>query len=568
MDLRQRLKQLHIEDPRQRRKEIAWLWNRIGQHRKTVAMISIMSLSGIALGMCSSVASKRLIDSITSLDLPATVSSACLFAGLLLGGILLGNFSAQRTAKLRINMRNDLQQKVFVRILGARWESLEGIRSGDMLNLLSADVTAVSDGTISFLPGLLGNLLRIAGTLGIMLYYDPFMALIALVGVPVTFLLSRFLGRRMRQYSLQMKETTSDVLSFQEDSFRNLTSIKAFSVTELFSQELDRLQQKHRQIYLDASAFQLGMSAAVSLAGMAVTACGFCYGLYRLWQGAFTYGALTMLLQLANTLRSAFSSLVSMVQSGISLTASAGRVMAVEAVPEEKTDCPNVLDGTPVSVRMEQVSFAYQDDNVVLHPFDFRAEPGELIAVTGPSGEGKTTLLRLLLGLVEPRSGEAVLSGSEDYPLCAGTRQAFAYVPQGNSIFTGTVAQNLRLFNQNATDEELRKALDAACALGFVEQLPGQLEHPLGAGGQGLSEGQAQRIAIARALLRGAPILLLDEATSALDVATEQRILSNLQSRNWARTCILVTHRPASTAICNRGYEIHDGRVTEILYEA
>ena len=145
MDLRQRLKQLHIEDPRQRKREIAWLWRRIRQHRNAVATISIMSLTGIVLGMCSSVASKRLIDSITSLDLPGTVSSAGLFAALLLGSILLGNISAQKTAKLRINMRNELQQKVFVRILGARWESLEGIRSGDMLNLLSADVTAVSD---------------------------------------------------------------------------------------------------------------------------------------------------------------------------------------------------------------------------------------------------------------------------------------------------------------------------------------------------------------------------------------------------------------------------------------
>ena len=564
MDLPQRLKQLHIDDPTQRKREIVWLWNRMKQHRSAVILISIISLFGILLGLGSSVASKQLIDSITGLKLQGTVSSAAVFAAMLLGSIVLGGLSAHRIAKLRISIRNNLQQKVFQKVLNAQWEALEGLRSGDMLNLFSTDVNAVSDGIISFLPGLLGNLLRIVGTMGIMFFYEPMMALIALLGVPITFQLSRFLSRRMRQYSLQMKEMTSDVLSFQEDSLRNLTSIKAFSVAELFSQELDRLQQRHSQVYLDANAFQLGMSAAVSLAGMAITAVGFCYGLYRLWQGAITYGALTMLLQLANNLRGAFSGLISLMQSGITLTTSAGRLMTIEELPAENAEFPELLADTSLFVRMKQVSFAYQDGDVVLHPFDFYTKPGDVIAITGPSGEGKTTLLRLLLGLVEPKTGNAWISGSKEYPISAGTRRAFAYVPQGNSIFAGTVAQNLRLFCPEATDAALYRALDAACALEFVEQLPGKLEHPLGAGGRGLSEGQAQRLAIARALLRGAPILLLDEATSALDVATEQQILKNLQSRDWARTCILVTHRPASAAICNRSYEIHDGKVTEV----
>ena len=563
MDLRQQLKQLHNDDPGQRKRELIWLWNRMKQYRKDVALISAMTLVGIVMGLGSSVVSKQLIDGITGFRLRETLSSAALFAAMLLGSLALGSLSSYRTAKLRINANNALQQRVFRKVLSTRWEALEGMRSGDLLNLLGADVNAVSDGTISFLPGLLGSILRLVGTLGIMFFFEPVLASIALLGVPVTFVLSRILNRRLRRHSLQMKEMTADVLSFQEDSFRNLTSIKAFSVTELFSQELDRLQQRHRRAYLDANAFQLGMSAAVSLAGMAITGISFCYGVYRLWQGGLTYGALTMLLQLANTLRGSFSGLVSLIESGVVLTTSAGRLMAVEELPAEDTEYPEILEDSALSVRMEQVSFAYQDGDAVLHPFDFYTEPGDVIAITGPSGEGKTTLLRLLLGLVEPKSGKAWLSGSRDYPIGAGTRRAFAYVPQGNSIFAGTVAQNLRLFCPEATDDALRRALDAACALEFVEQLPGGLEYPLGAGGQGLSEGQAQRIAIARALLRGAPILLLDEATSALDVATEQQILNNLQGQDWARTCILVTHRPASAAVCSRGYEIHDGTVTQ-----
>ena len=189
-----------------------------------------------------------------------------------------------------------------------------------------------------------------------------------------------------------------------------------------------------------------------------------------------------------------------------------------------------------------------------------------MIAITGPSGDGKTTLLRLLLGLVEPDEGTAALVGKngQRYSISAGTRQIFAYVPQGNSVFSGTIAENLRLARPDATDEELKEMLKIACAWEFVSQLPEGLQHRLGAGGRGISEGQAQRLAIARALLRRAPILLLDEATSGLDIATERQLLENLRGCGLLQTCILVTHRPESTRFCSRIYEIHHRQVTEV----
>ena len=215
---------------------------------------------------------------------------------------------------------------------------------------------------------------------------------------------------------------------------------------------------------------------------------------------------------------------------------------------------------------MEKVSFRYQNGDTVLEPFDFTARYGDVIAITGPSGEGKTTLLRLLLGLVEPDSGKAMLVGKNGvrYPIAAGTREIFAYVPQGNSVFSGTIAENLRLVRPDATDEELEAVLKIACAWDFVSQFSEGLHHRLGAGGRGVSEGQAQRLAIARALLRRAPVLLLDEATSGLDIATEQQLLKNLRGCGLLHTCILVTHRPESARFCNRSYEIHHRQVTEV----
>ena len=222
-----------------------------------------------------------------------------------------------------------------------------------------------------------------------------------------------------------------------------------------------------------------------------------------------------------------------------------------------------------MDILFHQASFHYQNGDSILDTFDFTAQHGDMIAIIGPSGEGKTTLLRLLLGLVQPCTGQAFLEGSSGnrYPISAGTRGAFAYVPQGNSVFAGTIADNLRLVNPDASDDELVQALKTACAWEFVSRFPEGIHHYLGAGGRGISEGQAQRLAIARALLRKAPILLLDEATSGLDPATERQLLENLRQCSQLHTCILVTHRPESAKFCSRTYEIHRRQVTEVTDE-
>ena len=560
-------KQFHREDPQQLKREFTWLARRIGEHKGKILTIALLSLVGTAMSLASSVATKYLIDAVTGYGAQHLARAATVMVAMMLGGLAFQAISSRISATIHVRVKNEMQHKTYARILRAGWEALEPYRSGDLLNRLNSDVNTVSDGTINWLPAMVTSVTKFLGAFCIILFYDPVMAVIALLGVPVMLILSRVMMRKMRRHNLEMKELTGEVMSFQEDSFRNLTSIKAFSLNDRFETEMHRLQGTYIDAYLSYNAFQISMSSFLSLVGMVVTASCFGWGVYQLWNGSITYGSMTMFLQLAGTLRGSFSGLVSLAQQMISLTTSAGRILAVEDLPEEVQNIPaGLLEEETLDIVMEQVSFHYHDGDTVLEPFDFIASHGDLIAIIGPSGEGKTTLLRLLLGLVEPNSGKSELVGGKGnrYSISAGTRGVFAYVPQGNSVFSGTIAENLRLTCPEASDEELEAVLKTACAWDFVSKFPEGLNHPLGAGGRGISEGQAQRLAIARALLRKAPILLLDEATSGLDIGTERKLLENLKDSGQLHTCILVTHRPESARFCSRTYEIHRRQVMEV----
>ncbi len=544
--------------------ELRWLWQYIRRYRATVAIHILLGVLGILMSLGSSVASKHLIDAVTGYQSGAIGLAASLMVGMRLGNIAMRSISSRVGAVINIRVQNEMQAEVYRRILATDWESVERFRSGDLLNRLNTDAGAVASGVTTLIPSLISSSVQFIGAFGIIAYYDPTMAAIALLGVPVSVLASRVLIRRMRAYNREMKGIYSDLMSFHEDSFQNITSIKAFGITGLFDRKMDGLLHTYRSSYLQYNRFSVKTTALMSLMGLAMSAGCFGWGVYRLWAGAISYGSMTMFLQLASSLGAAFSTLIGLAPTAISISTSAGRVMAVVELPaEDAAPADGFLREGAFSLDLTGVRFAYRGGDTVLRDVNMSARPGDLIALTGPSGEGKTTLLRILLGLVRPSQGEAALTGESGrrYPVSAATRGAFGYVPQGNSIFAGTIADNLRLTRPDATDAELETVLRAACAYDFVKELPGGLQYVVGGRGKGLSEGQAQRIAVARALLRGAPILLLDEATSALDEDTEERMLHNLMEGGWVRTCILVTHRSGSRRFCTRGYRVQDGRV-------
>lgn len=547
--------------------ECLWVGQYIVRYKTAVATYVMLGIIGIVMSLGSSVASKFLIDAVIGYNSGTIGKAFALMIGMRVGNILMRSIAARVGAKVNIKIQNEIQVETYQKILQTDWQSLESFRSGDLLNRLGSDTNTVAGAVTNFIPSLMSNTVQLIGTFVIMMYYDPVMAMIALVSSPLTIICSTVLMHKMRKHNREMKDVYSNVVSFQQDSFQNITVIKAFGVTDWFGRQMEKVQQEYKNKFLEYNDFSVKTSAVVGLLSLVCYFGCFGWGVYRLWMGRITYGEMTMFLQLSGLMGSAFSALTGLVPAGVSIATSAGRVMAVVELPQEDTEAGQGFDSeSEFTLSLNDVSFHYDGGMPVIENVNFVAKPGELISITGPSGEGKTTMMRILLGLVYPTEGRGLVTGGSgrDYPLSAATRKIFGYVPQGNQIFTGTIAENLRISKPDATEEEMIQALKVACAYDFVMELPDGLDHMVGGRDKRLSEGQAQRIAMARALLKKAPILLLDEATSALDTQTELRLLENLMSSGMIKTCILVTHRPAGKEICNRSYHIADGRVSEV----
>ena len=311
----------------------------------------------------------------------------------------------------------------------------------------------------------------------------------------------------------------------------------------------------------------------MSVVSLLIQFLAFGYCLFQVWNGVFGYDRMTFFLQQRGRLSSAFNSLASIIPAFLNSSISAHRIRELVELPKEvhipQSSALDALAADGFAVRMRDLNFSYVENKRVISDSRLTANPGEIVALVGPSGEGKTTLIRLILGLVRPQEGQAVIVASDgmEIPLNADTRHLFAYVPQGNTILSGTVAENMRMVKEDATDEEIVAALKTACAWEFVSKLPDTINSPVGERGRGLSEGQAQRVAIARAILRDAPVLLLDEATSALDVTTERQVLRGIIKNHPSKTCIVTTHRPSVLNMCQRVYRVLDTRVTELSEE-
>lgn len=552
-----------------------WMWiaRYVRRFWLLIGGYTLLNITGSLLGLGTSVVSQTLVDSVTGHNSGMLGIAAVAYVGVGVGQIFVSAIRSRASLKINLHISNQIRLDIFHQIIRTDWESLSEFSPGDLQYRLNGDVMVVINNVLTFIPSLCSMLVSFGGAFLIMIQNDPTLAAIALCGAPISLLVSRYNIIKMREYEAKNQEFASQNVSFNQEIFQNLQTIKAFGLVDTFTKRYEEHQRESVRIQLDRNRYQQFGNIATSLVGQAIGYACYGFAIFRLWRGEITYGTMTMLVWMAGSLRGSFTSVVNLVPSAIRACISAGRIMEVTNLPRENAaDSPKLrrmiaeAAETGVQVRMEQVAAGYSDNKPIYTGAQFCASPGEIIGLVGPSGLGKTTTLKLLLGLLHPREGQVTVTcaGEASEPVSASTRQLFSYIPQGNTLFSGTIADNLRLMRPDASDEDVIRALQTACAWDFVEALPEGIHTELRDNGQRLSEGQKQRLSIARAILADAPVLLLDEATSALDVTTERRVLGNIIRHDPRRTVIVTAHRPSVFAQCTRVYMVGNNQFREI----
>ena len=558
-------------------RETVWIYRYARNYWKQMIFYTVLGLVGTAVSLIASLISRDMVDIVTGKQVGLLLRTFCLYIGFAVGNVFVSQLSSYFSNKIRLGVENEIKQDVFRKMLSVELESIQNYHTGDLLTRWGADAGNISEGILSWVPNLIINTVRFVSTFALVFYNDPIFALLALLGMPVSMLMSRTFLRRMRKNNERSAAMNAKMSGFNQEAFSNIQTIKAFNLIRLYTERLKQLQQEYLSMRLEFQRMSMATSILLSIVGLVVSYGCYGFGIYRVWSGAITFGTMTMFLSLSGTLTSSLNQMVSMIPSAISLTTSAGRLMDILDMPSEDFSAEEKVHSFLEQNRSKGISYAcsgltysYHTGTEVFAHAALEAHPHEIVALVGPSGEGKTTMLRLLLALLNPQEGESFFTGEATGERMRNTpaaRELFSYVPQGNTMFSGTIAENMRFVKPDATEEEIEQVLRQACAWGFVEKLPDGIYSAIGERGTGFSEGQSQRLSIARALLRKSPILLMDEATSALDVATEREVLKNIMRDDYPRTCILTTHRPTVLGICQRVYGIREKKCVVLTEE-
>lgn len=542
---------------------LRWVINKIRRRVPAILLLTLVSVLSAIFGVIFALSTKNVIDAAVSGDASAFLA-ACVKQAIVIIGILLCLFLTRHLReRLHANLDKDWKRDLLHVILNSDYQVVSTYHSGELVNRLNNDVRILDDGIVNLLPHICSMITKLTAAFAVLTSLTPLFAILLLGTGFLVIFATAFLRRKLKSMHKGVSEADGKVSSILQETLEKLLVVQAMDI----SQEMERrvgiqlenrfeLHRKRKNISIFANSCISVMFYVAGFVALVWCAAG-------ILGGTITYGTMTAVTQLVNQLQSPIVGISGILPQYISMTAAAERLQELDQMPataDYRYEDPLDLYSRMKGIRADNLSFTYDRDKIFDNA-EFSLNKGNFYAITGPSGTGKSTLLKLMLGVYTPNSGQLSIEiDDHSINLDRSTRRLFAYVPQGNILFSGTIKENLLVIKPNATEEEIDEAVYVSAMDLYLSQLPKGLDTILGEAGAGLSEGQAQRLAIARAVLGGAPILLLDECTSALDVATEELVLQRLcELKN--RTCIAVTHRPAAEHICSGRIQMDSGKI-------
>ena len=545
---------------------IKWLIKRSKKQRANMAVLIVSNAIFAMLSIVFAFFIREIIDSVTIYKDVSRLTTFAIAIVLVVVvqfvfRILINGLTEPIKGKLEMQYKTHL----FNCILTKKQDKITAYHSGELLNRLTSDVSIVADGIATIIPTVVSAFSRLICAVVALIILDPVFAVAFTVAGVLVFTVITLLRGMLKVLHKRAQETDGKVRSFMQECIENLLAVKVFSVNGKIENRSNKLQQDNFKIKMRRKNYSVTGHAVYNFIFSAGYLFALIYGGVKIFNGDLSYGALSAILQLVNNVQVPFASLSNVLPRYYAMIASAERIMEIEQVESEPQG--EIVDGRSLyenlsGIAIENLSFTYDRDTVFSGASAF-INKGDFVAITGASGVGKSTLIKLLLGVYPLDDGQIYANTqSGKKALDNTTRALFSYVPQGNMLFSGTLKDNVTFINDNASQSEIDFALKVSCADEFIDKLPAGLDTVVGEHGIGLSEGQVQRIAIARAILVNSPVILLDEATSALDEMTERKVLDNLKALDDV-TVIIISHKKAALSICNRVFEVENKLIKE-----
>lgn len=539
-----------------------WLFSYTKPYIPSLSIMLLFQIAASLLSLEMSLISKNIIDRATAGK--GIAYSIAAFVTVLIVSQTITILTSLVSVVISEKFSFGIRRNVYEKILHTNWLSVSKYHTGDLMTRLTSDTDAVANGISGTIPSILILIVQLTSSFITLFVFDRFLALSSLLIAPVAFLASVILGKRLKKLQVKVQESESKYRSFIHESLSNIMIIKSFCDEEYSSEHLYELRNERLYWILKKNRMSLATSSTINVGFQFAYILAFTWGALGISKGSITYGTMSLFLSLVGQVQAPLISLAQTIPKIVSILASAGRIIEIQDLPAEER--PNqTIEQTSIGADLEHITFGYNEDSI-FEDTSLHINPGEFVAIVGESGIGKTTLIRLIMSFLNSDSGSISFFNSmgQTEKSTATSRHFISYVPQGNTLFSGTIADNVRMGNRNATEEEIIAALKASSAYDFVQNLPDGMNTVIGEKGHGVSEGQAQRISLARALVRNAPFLVLDEATASLDEKTELRVLEGIRSLTPKPTCILITHRRSVLNYCDKEIKIEDKKIKEI----